>query len=47
MKITITEAQAKRLNLIKEDTSPIDLFEQLCKNKVQEVNNLYSKISVI
>jgi hypothetical protein len=45
MKVRITESQAKRLNLINEDTDMVSQFEQYCKVKVQELNNIYTKIS--
>jgi len=45
MKVRITETQAKRLNLINEDTDMVSQFEQYCKVKVQEVNNIYVKVS--
>jgi hypothetical protein len=45
MRIKITEKQAKRLNLINEDTDVVAQFEQLCNSKIQEINNIYSKLS--
>ena len=45
MKVRITESQAKRLNFINEDTDMVSQFEQYCKVKVQEVNNIYVKVS--
>ncbi len=47
MKIKITEAQANRLKLLKEDMNPLAQFEKFCKDKVQEVNNLYLKVTSI
>lgn len=45
MKVRITESQAKRLNFINEDTDMVSQFEQYCKVKVQELNNIYVKVS--
>lgn len=45
MKIKITENQAKRLKLINENTDTLSQFEQFCKSKVQELNNLYTKVT--
>jgi hypothetical protein len=45
MKIKISESQAKRLQLIKEETNPLIGFEQFCKVKIQEINKLYTNIS--
>ncbi len=41
MKIKITESQAKRLNLLKEDMTPLAKFEDYCKNKSKELDKLY------
>lgn len=46
-RIKITEAQAKRLNLISENTDPISSFEHFCRIKAQEVDRLYSKLTVM
>jgi Na+-transporting NADH:ubiquinone oxidoreductase subunit NqrC len=45
MKIKITEQQAKRLRLIKEDIDVLSQFEQLCKVNSQEMDKLYMKLS--
>ncbi len=44
MRIRITETQAKKLNILKENTDPISLFEQFCATKIQEVNGIYNKL---
>lgn len=44
MKIKITEAQARRLNLLKESNDPVARIEQYVKIKSEVVNNLYDKI---
>jgi Na+-transporting NADH:ubiquinone oxidoreductase subunit NqrC len=45
MKIKITEQQAKRLRIIKEDIDILSQFEQLCKVNSQEMDKLYIKLS--
>ena len=45
MKIKITEQQAKRLRIIKEDIDVLSQFEQLCKVNSQEMDKLYMKLS--
>lgn len=45
MKIKITEAQAKRLKLIKENSNIIEQFEMLCKNKSEELNKIFFNIT--
>lgn len=45
MKIKITETQAKRLNLLKEDMNPLTNFEQYCKVKGDELNKLYINLT--
>ncbi len=47
MKIIITEEQAKRLNLINEDTNPLAQFEKFCQLRLEHVNQLYLKVSSI
>jgi hypothetical protein len=47
MKIRITENQAKRLNLIKEDVNPLIKFEEYCKIKVKEINSLYNNMMMV
>jgi hypothetical protein len=44
-KIKITEGQAKRLKLITENIDPLTEFEQLCKQKAEEVNKLYTHVT--
>ena len=44
MKIKITEEQANRLNLLKEDINPIDKLKQYVNIKLDIVNNLYNKL---
>ena len=46
-KIKITEAQAKRLKLISENTDELARFEYYCNIKAEEVNKLYTKITYI
>jgi len=45
MKIKITEAQAKRLNLINEDNNPLAQFEKFCQLRLEHVNQLYLKVA--
>jgi hypothetical protein len=47
MKIKITEKQALRLNLIKEDfpLNPLTNFESYCNSKLQFINTQYLKIT--
>lgn len=44
MKIKITEDQAKRLNLLKENNNPIDKLKQYVNIKSNIVDNLYNKL---
>ena len=44
MKIKITEAQARRLNLLKESNDPVARIEQYVKIKIGFVDNLYDSI---
>lgn len=47
MKIKISEGQANRLNLLKEELNPLTKFEYYCKVKTEELNKLYAKVSNI
>ena len=47
MKIKITEEQANRLKLLKEDLNPLITFEQFCKMKTDEINKMYTRVSNI
>lgn len=47
MKIKISEGQANRLNLLKEELNPLTKFEHYCKVKSEELNKLYAKVSNI
>jgi Fe2+ or Zn2+ uptake regulation protein len=44
MKIKITENQAKRLNVLKENINPIENLKQYVKIKSGIVDNLYNKL---
>ena len=44
MKIKITEEQAKRLKLIKENADPLTYFEQHCVKLIAEINKVYGKV---
>ena len=44
MRIKITESQAEKLKLIKENVTPIDTFNQFCIKLNTELNKVYTKI---
>lgn len=46
-RIKITEAQAKSLGLINENVDMVVQFEQFCKIKSQELNQIYSHVITI
>lgn len=41
MRIRITEEQAKKLALLKEDVNPLEKFEAFCSAKGKELDNMY------
>ena len=45
MRVKITEKQLKRIKeQLTEQVDKVVEFEQFCKDKVQEVNKIYSKV---
>ena len=48
MRVKITEKQLRRIKeQLTEQVDKVTEFEQLCKEKAQEVNRIYSKVSNI